>query len=60
MDLGGFGATLGVFHSRQRTLSAKWLRFNVIRVAREGTRASFSTVLAFGVLEIFGSPLALS
>ncbi len=31
-----------------------------IRVAREGTRASFSTVLAFGVLEIFGSPLALS
>jgi hypothetical protein len=40
--------------------SGKRRLINTVRVAGEGTEASFSTVLATRVLEIFGSLLALS
>jgi len=59
-ELSDFEACLVVFHSRRRPPSVKRRRFSGIRVAHEGTGASFSTVLAFGVLEILGSLLALS
>jgi hypothetical protein len=56
----GFAAVQQLFHKRGGTAPVKRRPFNELRVVPEGTEASFSTVLAFGVLEIFGSPLALS
>jgi hypothetical protein len=59
-ELGDSEAVRGVFHSCRGKAPAKGCRFSRIRVDPEGTEASFSTVLAFGVLEILGSLLALS
>jgi len=46
----GAGGLGQVFHSRRVMDCAKYRLFNRMRVAGEGTNASFSTVLATGVL----------
>ena len=59
VDSGADAVSAGVSHSvRTPDLDNRFF-FSAIRVAGEGTRASFSTVLATRVLEIFGSLLAL-
>jgi hypothetical protein len=55
-----FGAVKSFFHRMRFAVPAKRRRFNTMQVVDEGTTASFSTVLAFGVLDIFGPLLALS
>jgi hypothetical protein len=49
-----------LFHKRELSFLSKSIIFSKVQVVGEGTEASFSTVLAFGVLEILAPLLALS
>jgi len=59
-EFGHLGARKAFFHRGRTVTLAKRRRFSRIQVVGEGTTASFSTVLAFGVLDILGPLLALS
>jgi hypothetical protein len=59
-EFGSTKASRVDFHRRLSAAAANHRRFNGMQVVGEGTTASFSTTLAFGVLEFLGPLLALS